>query len=34
MNYMIKVAAKDIIHSKCERVAELVKELKNQLVYE
>ena len=34
MDYMIKVTTKDIIHSKCERVAELVKELKNQLVYE
>ena len=34
MNYMIKVTSKDIIHSKCERVVELVEELKNQLVHE
>ena len=34
MNYMIKVTSKDIIHSKCERIVELVEELKNQLMYE
>ena len=34
MDYMIKVTTKDTIHSKCERVVELVEELKNQLAYE
>ncbi len=34
MDYMIKVTNKDMIFSKCKQVAKLVKELKNQLMYE